>query len=288
MVCSTRLGYAAWAGNGPILLNLSKGGRRAAWNNGPMTSIGTPLSPGATRALLLGSGELGKEVAIELMRLGVEVIACDRYADAPAMQVAHRSHVLDMLDADALRAVIAAGAAAPGDSRDRGDRHRRACGGRGGRHACGSHGACDAAHDGPRGDPPPRSRGVGPAHVALSLCGLARGARGGGGGVGHAVRRQARHVVVGQGPVGDRDRCGRRAAWAYAMEGARAAGHTRDRRGLRRLRLRDHPADRAARGRHRVPRPDRAPQEDGDYRESWQPQPMSDAALAEARRIAAR
>jgi phosphoribosylglycinamide formyltransferase 2 len=57
--------------------------------------------------LLLGSGELGKEVAIELQRFGVEVIACDRYANAPAMQVAHRSHVLRMLDADALRAVIA-------------------------------------------------------------------------------------------------------------------------------------------------------------------------------------
>jgi phosphoribosylglycinamide formyltransferase 2 len=68
--------------------------------------IGTPLSPSATRVLLLGSGELGKEVAIELQRLGCEVIACDRYADAPAMQVAHRSHVLSMLDGDALRRVI--------------------------------------------------------------------------------------------------------------------------------------------------------------------------------------
>ena len=68
--------------------------------------IGTPLSPRATRVLLLGSGELGKEVAIELQRLGCEVIACDRYAHAPAMQVAHRSHVLSMLDADALRRVI--------------------------------------------------------------------------------------------------------------------------------------------------------------------------------------
>ncbi len=69
-------------------------------------SIGTPLTATATRALLLGSGELGKEVAIELQRLGVEVIACDRYADAPAMQVAHRSHVFDMLDGAALRAVV--------------------------------------------------------------------------------------------------------------------------------------------------------------------------------------
>jgi len=72
-----------------------------------MTTIGTPLSPHAVRVLLLGSGELGKEVAIELQRFGVEVIAADRYADAPAMQVAHRSHVLDMLDGDAIRALIA-------------------------------------------------------------------------------------------------------------------------------------------------------------------------------------
>jgi len=69
-------------------------------------SLGTPLTPHATRVMLLGSGELGKEVVIELQRFGVEVIACDRYADAPAMQVAHRSHVLDMLDRAQLRAVI--------------------------------------------------------------------------------------------------------------------------------------------------------------------------------------
>ena len=72
-----------------------------------MTTTGTPLTPYATRVLLLGSGELGKEVALELQRFGVEVIAADRYADAPAMQVAHRSHVLDMLDPAALRALIA-------------------------------------------------------------------------------------------------------------------------------------------------------------------------------------
>lgn len=72
-----------------------------------MTQLGTPLSPHAFRVLLLGSGELGKEVAIELQRFGVEVIAADRYANAPAMQVAHRSHVLDMLDGVAIRALIA-------------------------------------------------------------------------------------------------------------------------------------------------------------------------------------
>ncbi|MFN7520198.1 MAG: phosphoribosylglycinamide formyltransferase 2, partial [Lysobacteraceae bacterium] len=72
----------------------------------PPVTLGTPLSPTATRVLFLGSGELGKEVALELQRLGVEVIAADRYADAPAMQVAHRSHVLNMLDPVALKALI--------------------------------------------------------------------------------------------------------------------------------------------------------------------------------------
>jgi phosphoribosylglycinamide formyltransferase 2 len=71
-----------------------------------MASLGTPLSSSATKVLLCGSGELGKEVVIELQRLGCEVIAVDRYANAPAMQVAHRSHVLSMLDGTALRAVI--------------------------------------------------------------------------------------------------------------------------------------------------------------------------------------
>ncbi|EJS2607506.1 formate-dependent phosphoribosylglycinamide formyltransferase [Vibrio alginolyticus] len=69
--------------------------------------FGTATSANATRVLLLGSGELGKEVAIECQRLGLEVIACDRYANAPAMQVAHRSYVIDMLDGNALEEVIA-------------------------------------------------------------------------------------------------------------------------------------------------------------------------------------
>ena len=68
-------------------------------------TFGTPLSPAAIRVMLLGSGELGKEVIIELQRLGVETIAVDRYAGAPASQVAHRAHVIDMTDAKALRAV---------------------------------------------------------------------------------------------------------------------------------------------------------------------------------------
>lgn len=69
-------------------------------------TISTPLSPIATRALLLGSGELGKEITIELQRYGVEVIACDKYANAPAMQVAHRSHVFNMLDGQKLRQIV--------------------------------------------------------------------------------------------------------------------------------------------------------------------------------------
>jgi phosphoribosylglycinamide formyltransferase 2 len=73
---------------------------------GETVTIGTPGAESATRVMLLGSGELGKEVVIELQRLGVETIAVDRYAGAPAMQVAHRSHVVDMLDGAALRALI--------------------------------------------------------------------------------------------------------------------------------------------------------------------------------------
>ena len=71
-----------------------------------MTSLGTKFSPTATKVLMLGSGELGKEVVIELQRLGVEVIACDRYENAPAMQVADRSHSFSMLDGAEMRRII--------------------------------------------------------------------------------------------------------------------------------------------------------------------------------------
>jgi len=77
-------------------------------NNQQGVRIGTPFSSGATRVLMCGAGELGKEVVIELQRYGVEVIAVDRYEHAPAMQVAHRSHVVNMLDGAALRAVVEA------------------------------------------------------------------------------------------------------------------------------------------------------------------------------------
>jgi phosphoribosylglycinamide formyltransferase 2 len=78
----------------------------AAAQAATMILFGTPLSPNATRVLMLGAGELGKEVVIELQRLGVETVAVDRYANAPAMQVAHRSHVIDMLDGAALRRIV--------------------------------------------------------------------------------------------------------------------------------------------------------------------------------------
>lgn len=71
-----------------------------------MSLLGTALRPAATRVMLLGSGELGKEVAIECQRLGVEVIAVDRYPDAPAMHVAHRSYVINMLDGESLRQLV--------------------------------------------------------------------------------------------------------------------------------------------------------------------------------------
>jgi len=71
-----------------------------------MTRIGTPLSRSALRVMFLGGGELGKEVVIELQRLGVEAIVVDRYANAPAQQVAHRAHVIDMTDGAALRALV--------------------------------------------------------------------------------------------------------------------------------------------------------------------------------------
>ena len=77
-----------------------------AQSDAPADTLGTPFSPNATRLLLLGSGELGKEVAIEAQRLGLEVIAADSYPNAPAMQVADRAQVIDMLDANALRAVV--------------------------------------------------------------------------------------------------------------------------------------------------------------------------------------
>ena len=92
------------ANNSKKLLSLSK--FKTLIDLTDMIKIGTPMTSVGKKALLCGSGELGKEVAIELQRYGIEVIACDRYPNAPAMQVANRCHVLNMLDGEALRAVI--------------------------------------------------------------------------------------------------------------------------------------------------------------------------------------
>ncbi len=88
-----------------------------------MVVIGTPLTKNATRILLLGSGELGKEIAIAAQRLGVEVVAVDRYANAPAHQVAHRSHVIDMTDPEGIARDHRAREAGHHCAGDRSDRH---------------------------------------------------------------------------------------------------------------------------------------------------------------------
>ena len=252
-----------------------------------MTTIGTPLSPTATRVLFCGGGELGKEVVIELQRLGVEVIVVDRYANAPAMQVAHRSHTLSMLDGEALRAVIEKEKPALHRARDRGHRHRHA-GGAGDRglhrHPDGARRAPD--HE-PRGHPAPGGRGTRPGDIALPLCRHARGIRRGTRRDRPALRGQADHEFLRQGPE-HRETAGRH---------RRAPGNTRRK------------ADAAGAGKVIVEgfvdfdyeitqltvrhaggtsfcEPIGHVQVDGDYRQSWQPQPMSEAALASARDIA--
>ncbi len=252
-----------------------------------MTSIGTPLTPGATRALLLGSGELGKEVAIELMRLGVEVIACDRYPNAPAMQVAHRARVVDMLDPVALRAVI--------------DQERP--------HlvipeieAIATEVLADVEGSGVTVVPTARATQLtmdreGIRRLAAEELGLPTSP------YRFVDSLEALRVAVaelgtpsvvkpvmsssGKGQSVVKTPADADAAWAYAMEGARAAGARVIVEGfvdfdyeITQLTVRHA-------GGTRFLDPIGHVQVDGDYRESWQPQPMSDAALAESRRIAA-
>jgi phosphoribosylglycinamide formyltransferase 2 len=251
-----------------------------------MTSIGTPLSSGATRAMLLGSGELGKEVAIELMRLGVEVIACDRYADAPAMQVAHRSHVLDMLDADALRAVVALESphlVIPEIE------------------AIATEALADMEAGGVTVVPTARATRLtmnreGIRRLAAEELGLptspyrfvdslaALGAAVAEVGVPCVIKPVMSSSGKGQSVV--RELSDVAHAWDYAMDGARAAGTRVIVEGfvdfdyeITQLTVRHL-------GGTTYLDPIGHTQVDGDYRESWQPQPMSAAALAEARRIA--
>jgi len=251
-----------------------------------MTSIGTPLSPGATRALLLGSGELGKEVTIELMRLGVEVIACDRYANAPAMQVAHRACVVDMLDPVALRAVI---------DQERPQVVIPEI------EAIATEVLADVERSGVTVVPTARATQLtmdreGIRRLAAEELGLPTSP------YRFVDSLEALRVAVGElgtpcvvKPVMSSSGKGQSvvktpadvdAAWAYAMEGARAAGARVIVEGfvdfdyeITQLTVRHL-------GGTTYLDPIGHVQVDGDYRESWQPQPMSDAALAESRRIA--
>ncbi|NII11688.1 formate-dependent phosphoribosylglycinamide formyltransferase [Oleiagrimonas sp. C23AA] len=250
-----------------------------------MTHLGTPLTDSGFRVLLLGSGELGKEVAIELQRLAVEVIAVDRYAHAPAMQVAHRSHVIDMLDGAALRRVIeeekphlvvpeieaihtptlleleAEGVTVVPTARatrltmDREGIRRLAAEELG--LPTSPYRFCDTREQ---------------YEQAIGALGLPC-----------VVKPVMSSSGKGQSVVRSADDVG--PSWDYAQSGGRAGQGRVIVEGfvdfdyeitLLTVRHRDGTAFCAPIG-HR--------QEDGDYRESWQPQPMSEAALAEAQRI---
>ncbi|WP_062304174.1 formate-dependent phosphoribosylglycinamide formyltransferase [Demequina subtropica] len=250
-------------------------------------SLGTPLTPHATRALLLGSGELGKEVAIELMRLGAEVIAVDRYPDAPAMHVAHRSHVIDMLDAAALRALL--------------ERERP--------HlvipeieAIATSVLAEVEQQGLATVIPTARATIltmdreGIRRLAAEELGLPTSpyrfvdTRDG---LAAAVEELGLPVVVkpvmsssGKGQSVIRAASDVDAAWTYAVEGGRAGGTRIIVEGfvdfdyeITQLTVRHV-------GGTSYLAPVGHTQVDGDYRESWQPQPMSEAALAESRRIA--
>ncbi len=252
-----------------------------------MTRLGTPLTPDATRVLLLGSGELGKEVAIELQRFGVEVIAADRYADAPAMQVAHRSHVLDMLDPAALEALIAQEKphlvvpeieAIHTETLLKLEREA-------GLHVVPTARATRLTMDreGIRrlaaetlGLPTSPYRFVDTVEqyrAAIAALGLPC-----------VVKPVMSSSGKGQSVV--RDEAGIEAAWTYAQTGGRAGAGRCIVEGFIDF---DYEITLLT-VRHAGGTAYCAPighlQKDGDYRESWQPQPMSPVALAEARRIA--
>ncbi len=251
-----------------------------------MTRIGTPLSATATRVMLLGSGELGKEVAIALQRLGCEVIAVDRYPDAPAMQVAHRSHVIDMLDGDMLRAVVALDephlivpeieAIATATLRELEAEGQRVIP------------TAQAAHL--------TMNREGIRRLAAEQLGLPTSAfrfAADQSGFEAAVAEIGLPCVVkpimsssGKGQSLIRDRSQIKTAWAYAQEGGRAGQGRVIVEGfvdfdyeitLLTVRHRDGTS---------FCDPIGHVQGDGDYRESWQPQAMSDVARTEARRIA--
>ena len=251
-----------------------------------MPTIGTPLSASATRVLLLGAGELGKEVAIELQRLGVEVVAVDRYANAPAMQVAHRSHVLDMLDPQALRALVLAERPAlivPEIE------------------AIATTELLALETEGWRVIPTARAARLtmdreGIRRLAAEQLGLATSPYRFAGTLAEyreAVAAIGRPCVVkpvmsssGKGQSVVRDASDVDAAWHYAQEGGRAGAGRVIVEGFVDFEYEITLLTVRHAGGTSFCAPIGHLQVDGDYRESWQPQPMSEAALAEAERIA--
>ncbi|NID05249.1 formate-dependent phosphoribosylglycinamide formyltransferase [Luteibacter jiangsuensis] len=251
-----------------------------------MKTFGTPHSPTAFKVLLLGSGELGKEVAIELQRFAVEVVAVDRYANAPAMQVAHRSHVIDMLDGAALRALI---------EQEKPDLVVPEV------EAIHTPTLVEMEKEGVKVIPTARAAWLtmdreGIRRLAAEELGLPTSpyrfcddresflAAVAALGTPCVVKPVMSSSGKGQSVVRHIEEAG--AAWDYAQSGGRAGRGRVIVEGfvdfdyeitLLTVRHRDGVSFCAPIG-HR--------QEDGDYRESWQPQPMSDAALASARRQA--
>jgi len=252
-----------------------------------MKPFGTPCSDHALRVLLLGSGELGKEVAIELQRYAVEVIAVDRYAGAPAMQVAHRSHVIDMLDGAALRAVI---------ELEKPDLVVPEI------EAIHTPTLVELEQEGQRVIPTARAawltmdregiRRLAAEELKLPtspyrFCDDEAAYREAAEAIGYPFVIKPVMSSSGKGQSVVRDAGGLQAAWDYAQSGGRAGkgrviveGFVDFDYEITMLTVRhvDGVSFCAPIG-HR--------QEDGDYRESWQPQPMSPAALAEAQRQAA-
>jgi phosphoribosylglycinamide formyltransferase 2 len=255
-------------------------------SNGQSVRIGTPLSAGATRVLMCGAGELGKEVVIELQRLGVEVVAVDRYENAPAMQVAHRSHVINMLDGQALRQVI---------ELEKPDLIVPEI------EAIATDELVSLEQEGYRVVPTARAVNLtmnreGIRRLAAEELGLPTSPYRFAGTREEyldAVQAVGLPLVVkpvmsssGKGQSTVKEESGIEAAWEYAQSGGRAGQGRVIVEGfvdfdyeitLLTVKHRDGVSFCAPIG-HR--------QEDGDYRESWQPHPMSERAFAEAARIA--
>ena len=252
-----------------------------------MVTLGTALRPSATRVMLLGSGELGKEVALECQRLGVEVIAVDRYPDAPAMHVAHRSYVINMLDGTALADLIA---------KEKPDYVVPEI------EAIATDTLLALEQQGQRVVPTARA-----AKLTMNREGIRRLAaeelKLPTSGYRFADSKEAFFAAAqeigfpcivkpvmsssGKGQSFIRDAAGLEKAWAYAQEGGRAgAGRVIVEAvvafDFEITLLTIHAAD----GIHFCD-PIGHRQEDGDYRESWQPQAMSPAALQRAQAIAA-